>query len=77
MYAMGCSTMFQPSRKESNVTHTRPLVFMGRRIFVSRRNSPQPSSLAASIMSSLTDLKLWVNIKVPRGMKMDGSISAE
>ena len=73
---MGCSTMFQPSKKESRVTHTRPLVFMGRMTRMSSENSPQPSSFAASIMSSLTDLKLWVRIKVPSGMKMDGKIRA-
>ena len=73
---MGCSTMFQPSRKDSSMVQTKPLLLMGIATLVRILKVPQPSSLAASMISSGMARKLWVIMKVPSGTKIAGSTRA-
>ena len=73
---MGCSTIFQPSRKDSSSVQISPALFMGTAIRQISFRVPQPSSRAASMISLGTAWKLWVIMKVPRGTKIMGSTSA-
>ena len=73
---MGCSTMFQASKKVRTMTQARLFLPQGTRIRHRMVKVEAPSSWAASKISSGTARKLWVIRKVPRGANRAGSTKA-
>ena len=74
---MGCSTIFQPSRKDSSRVQTSPLLFMGTATWTKIASVPQPSNRAASRISSGMARNPWAMRNVPRGRKTAGRINAQ